>query len=415
MDARLVCGLRYFSRDTGVAFPQYAADVMTAKAEEAEFGGFVDTSGASGAVPGAGVAAWNDFNATAKAARDSLSSSARIEIPDRMFVVWVVTAYLLVLVPGNWLVFRSLGRVEWAWAAAPVIALLCTGTVIKLARLDIGFARSLTEIAVLEIQGDYPRGHMTRYTALYTSLSTAYDLSMEDGGGQIQPFAQVATPNGFRLQLGEGYAPWEYHHGNEVTVPGYRVHSNSTRLLHSEQMVDFEGPLALQPSSDGDYTLTNRSGLALRGAGVIRKTPNGRLQTAWLGAVAPDADVPVRFGWALPDAAGADLWKQERDQSPVTAANAALGQLTLRPLIDLAQDAREMQPGQVRLVAWTDQEVPGLQIDPAAPQVQRATLVVANLSFGFERDPAPDVNCRADADRPIAARRRTRPMSPPVP
>ena len=34
----------------------------------------------------------------------------------------------------------------------------------------------VTEIAVVELHTGYPRAHVTRYTALYTSLSTTYDL-----------------------------------------------------------------------------------------------------------------------------------------------------------------------------------------------------------------------------------------------
>ena len=57
-------------------------------------------------------------------------------------MITVLIGYLFVLVPLNWLLFRVLGRVELAWAAAPVIAVVCTGLVVWLAQLDIGFARS---------------------------------------------------------------------------------------------------------------------------------------------------------------------------------------------------------------------------------------------------------------------------------
>ena len=34
----------------------------------------------------------------------------------------MLAIYLLVLVPLNWLVFWLIGKVEWAWIAAPLIA-----------------------------------------------------------------------------------------------------------------------------------------------------------------------------------------------------------------------------------------------------------------------------------------------------
>ena len=49
---------------------------------------------------------------------------AGISIPSRKFVVYVLSVCLVVLVPINWLVFRLMGRVEWAWVAAPIIAIV---------------------------------------------------------------------------------------------------------------------------------------------------------------------------------------------------------------------------------------------------------------------------------------------------
>jgi len=64
--------------------------------------------------------------------------------------------------------------------------------VVRLAQLDIGFARSQTEIAMLETYGGHPRGHLTRYTALYTSLATNYTLRSDDPATVILPFASDA-------------------------------------------------------------------------------------------------------------------------------------------------------------------------------------------------------------------------------
>src|SRR5262249_51652247 len=124
---------------------------------------------------GPGIAGWNDDSATAEVARNSLREAAGIVIPKADFVMEVLVLYLIVLVPINWILFRSVGHVEWAWIATPIIAVGGMAAVVKVAQLDIGFARSQTELALLEVQGGYPRGHLTRYTALYTSLSTTYD------------------------------------------------------------------------------------------------------------------------------------------------------------------------------------------------------------------------------------------------
>ena len=65
--------------------------------------------------------------------------------------------------------------------------------VVWLAQLNIGFARAETEVAVLEVQRGFSRGHLTRYIALYSSLSTTYDVHFDDPSAFAQPLALDRT------------------------------------------------------------------------------------------------------------------------------------------------------------------------------------------------------------------------------
>jgi hypothetical protein len=51
-----------------------------------------------------------------------------------------------------------------------------------------------------------------------------------------------------------------------------------------------------------------------------------------------------------------------------------------------------MRPGEIKLVAWTDEELPGLTIAPHSAQSRHAAVVVAHLSYGEEPLLRPDVN-----------------------
>ncbi len=423
LDPRLVCKLRYFTRDTGEkTLPAVEAAPMpySVAGRGAGVGAFDETALGDGEIIfGPDVASWCDFNAVAGAARQSLRKAAQIEIPERTFVVWVVGAYLLVLVPFNWAVFRLLGRVEWAWVAAPVIALACTVVVIRLAQLDIGFARARTEITVVETQGDYPRAHVTRYTALYTSLATRYQFHFDDPGAQIQPFPRVAKPSDFVLLPGQGRTRirYDYGYGRDLSMEGYRVRSNDTGLVHSEQMVDLGGGIALEQTPAGGDQLVNRTGFTLHGAGVVRiggadepeqrgpprlgtrdPGPSGNppVETAWVGTLEPGETALLRWSGARTEGG---FWRDERSDSPVVATGGEHGQLSLQTLIELAEDRNGMHPGDVRLVGWFEDTVAGLRIKPSAPQSRRATLVVANLRYGHAGDPLPDANTAADVTR----------------
>jgi len=387
LDADRITGVRYFVRDTGVPRASYGADIAS---------GQMGAYGFEESPPGPGRAAWNDFNPVAEKARAALLEAARIEIPKRDFVVWVIAGYLVVLVPVNWLVFRLLGRVEWAWVAAPVIAVACTALVIHLARLDIGFARARTEVAVLEIQGDYPRGYLTRYNALYTSLSESYNFAFDDPGALIQPLPEpkVTSPEQFELKYGEWYRRLRCERGEAVRMAGFGVSSNDRGFVHSEEIVELAGGLAVGGDSAGGFQLTNRTGLELKAAGVLWRDPLGTLYGTWLDRVAadPDEPVPLRFVPVDDPPEGSTVpWRTEREGSAL-APTRIRGELNLASLIELAQEAKSLDVGDMLLTAALDEPLPGMSVDPSSRQTRHAALVVAHLAYGFGPDPQPDVN-----------------------
>jgi hypothetical protein len=299
----------------------------------------------------------------------------------------VLLTYLTVLVPVNWAVFRAIGRVEWAWIAAPVITVAFAVGVVKLAQLDVGFVRTKSEVGVVELQAGYQRAHVTRYTALYTSLSTTYDLQFDDPGALVQPFASRSelltdqtrtTVNYRRTQSGQS--------GKAVVgLDGFVVNSNSQSMLHSEHMIDLGGGIMLQVLPDASRQVVNNTHLDLQGAGVIG--PEG---AAWIGKLAAGAAAKLEFK-PIEDA---DIWLEERDQTPVTARDAPPEVLNIRYLLQIAQYERD--PQETRLIAFTDEEIPGLVIEPASSQARFGNVVLAHLSYGVQPLPVRDVNSVLD-------------------
>ena len=393
--------LRYFSRDTGRRPVEVTVDAPTLQDEEegqSPYGVTLGDDSYGVVVPVMNFAAWNDFNGVADAARAALGDAAGIEVPDRSFVVWIVAGYLIVLVPLNWLVFKVLGRVEWAWVAAPIIAVACAIVVIRQAQLDIGFVRSESEIAIVEVQGDYPRGHVTRYTTFYTSLGTGYDFEFDELNTQILPFPTTGNPEDTGLKMGESPQRVSYRYGSQVQLEGLRVRSSSAQMTHCEQMLELGGPIQWLEPNPGMHRVVNRTGYQLRDAGVVRKTDDGRIVTAWLGTLDPEeaGDVAGRWQPADDGVATAGLWSERRNRVTQTGVGVGSGTLTLHPLIPLAETTEQMLPGDVRLVAWTDEPLPGMNVRPVAPQKRRVTLIVANLRYGFGDSPQPDERSRYD-------------------
>ena len=386
LDARLTSGLRYFSRDLGTD-TNYEVRI---RQDYNQFGLATEPEELVEPHLRGGVGAWNDFSPMANRARAALLEAAGIEIPKSRFVVLVLAAYLIVLVPLNWLFFQAMGRVEWAWAAAPVIAILCALSVVRLAQLDIGFARSRTEIAVLELQKDYPRAHLTRYSALYTSLSTTYDLRFDDLSSLAQPFP---TNYNFRLIPGQSRPTVTYRRQEDVRLSGLAISSNNTDMVHSEQMVELAGAIVLGKSSLGRSQVVNRTRLDLTDVGLVRKrTAEGgatRVDVCWIGDLPAGQSAPVGYGLYQ----GVEALADERNKA---AGQARGARLSLGRLFELADDPKysDFKPGEVRLVGRTTSPISGLQIRPEASQLQVETLIVVHLDYGKLPAPQPDVNTR---------------------
>jgi hypothetical protein len=382
------------------------------------------------AQPTSGVGGWNDFSGASDAARGLLDESAKIEIPKAGFVLKVLVVYLLVLVPLNWIVFWMLGRVEWSWAAAPVIAIVGAVCVIRLAQLNIGFVRSRTEIAILEVQGDYQRAHVTRYTTLYTSLSTGYQVSFEDPSAVSLPFV---VKEDFERNPNQWPQLVEFNRDRETVLSGIQVNSNSTEKVHSEHMLPLKGPISLVGDEVAGLRLKNASQFTLHDLGVIRRKNIAEVafEVAYVPELRPQTMVSLSFVPGVPYEPVADTqrgatqpatspgapgdeqnkerywapWIREWSQSVVMSTKQAAtdeekGVVRLNRLVDLAVRQLRLQPGEVRLVAWTSDELPGVRVSPRPAQNTTQTLVLAHLARGPLPTPQRDANISDDYKTP---------------
>ncbi len=229
-----------------------------------------------------GTAGWNDNSGISVAARETLKDAAGITPPSSGFVLKMIAGYLIVLIPVNYLVFRLIGRVEWAWIAAPIIAIAGAFTVAKMASLDIGFVRSNTQVGLLEIHNNYSRAHLTEYSALYTSLSTRYDVELDNITAQSMPFAANLTR---RFKEQETITGVTMQRARDNRLEGFQIRSNSTGMLHTEMMLELGGNIRLVSDAQGDWTIENQSQVNVSNAGVLYRDQANRLKFCWIGEI----------------------------------------------------------------------------------------------------------------------------------
>ncbi len=396
------------------------------------FGGYTDS-------PQSGVSGWNDNSGISQAARDTIKEAAGITPPSSDFVLKMLAAYLVVLVPINWLVFRLIGKVELAWVAAPFIAILGAVLVVKLASLDIGFVRSNTQIGLLEIHGDYPRAHVCEYSALYTSLSTRYNVDLDNPTAQSLPFARVDPNQHSRKE--ETLSQVKMRRTVKSSLEGFQIQSNSTGLLHTEFILDLDGILSCSFDDEGKpESISNGTLLGLNETGVVWRDMDAKYHLAWIGDLASGAVGDLELNpttknefaerWRRnpvfsSSARAADaIWNNNVNDSKPLPLESVLefpeladqinkyevrliqignSQERVEPVyskIDFREAYRTVNvqssvrigrmfdtvvenlvlaPGECRMIGLTDQRLGRTKFDPDATQTDQQTLVVAHL------------------------------------
>ncbi len=321
------------------------------------------------------VGEWLDEAALPRMSRGALEHASGIEIPGRRFVLTVIAAYVIALVPINWLICRfGIRRREWAWAVVPLIAIGFAVVVERAAAYDVGYDSACNEVDVLETFGDYPRGHLSRFASLYTTGRVKYAISYPD-----DPSALALPMNTGRAIRGEDVQQSVFQTTPVPTLDRFQVQPRSLAMFRAEQYANLPGTFTLKEEGE-TRSVVNGTEAELRDA-VVVDIGAKESRATYLGRVAPKGTVEVKgeasevkdFAATSPEG----LKKNEVDPAPF-----------LEMLVKSSLAGRPEEEGEVRLVAWVASPRAGQTIEPAVDLHQGFTLVVAHLKVGPTPDPA---------------------------
>jgi hypothetical protein len=317
-----------------------------------------------------GIADWRDSSKLPRMCRDVLEEASGITIPSSKFVFWVIFAYLIAVVPLNWLICRFVfNRREWAWVVVPVVALCFAVGVERLAARDIGYDTASDEVDILELHGGYPRGHLSRVVSLYTTGRSQFKISYPN-----EPTALALPMDSGRSIRGEDIARSIFESYPVPTLADFRVQPRSMSMFRAEQMVGLSG--AIQIEGEGNTRrLVNGSELELRDAVLIDLSGEKAGRERALGTIA--AGGSVELGQATGEGPAGDV-KVEPGPDP----NSVLKELRT------AWESREENKGELRLVAWVAGTPGGQVIEPPVDRRRGVTAVTVHLSAG--NPPSPD-------------------------
>lgn len=362
------------------------------------------------------MAAWNDQSDTVNVCVDLLRDQSGIEIPTSRVIVGWMCIYLLVLVPLNFIVFRFLGRLEWAWFSIPVIAVTGALWMAKSAQLDIGFSRSIHQVSLLEMPANGERGHLSSVAAIYNSLSSVYCASFDHQSSAasalpINDRATGSTNNSIELadnfgatRFGDtdGQIRWRESDDGTVGLTGIPIASNQVRMLHGEEMVDVG---RWQWSGD---RLVNRTSITWRDAWIVRRGADGKFESASLGTIDPETSVSVLFANSPADIRSEMPLGVERlmiSLANPAAIAAGACRLIARTGENSAKVQKETDTGAEEVTSdqnsdaskpslskQNDATLGSMRIEPAATQQRSCTVLLAHLEHPPLREEEKDAS-----------------------
>ena len=317
-----------------------------------------------------GVADWRDTSRFPTLCRELLEEASGITIPSADFVLKVILAYLIAVVPLNWLICRFvLNRREWAWVVVPLVALGFAIAVQRVAAYDVGFDSASDEIDVLEIQGEYHRAHLSRFASLYTNGRGNYSISYPNNNSALT----LPLDNGRSIR-GEDVTTSIWQSSPVPELMGLAVQPRSMSLFRSEELATLGGSIRIE-GEGAKRRLVNESELELRDATLIDFVKGGERREQYLGTIAAgsSADMTVPTSTPPPD-------RVEFAEGPDPN--------TILRAVRTTWERREENIGEIRMVAWVPRAMPGQVIDPPVDRARGFTAVLVHLRSG--PPPSPD-------------------------
>jgi hypothetical protein len=355
------------------------------------------------------VGEWRDGARIPRLSRDLLEEASGITIPSSRFVLQVIIAYLLAVIPLNWLICRFiLNRREWTWAVVPLVALAFAIGVERVAARDMGYEAACDEIDLLEIHGDYARAHLTRLASLYTTGRSRFAISYPN-----DPTALALPFDSGRSIRGEEVSSSTWQSYPVPSLVDFSVQPRSLSMFRAEQMLALGGPIRLEGDA-GKRQVVNGSDLELRDAILIDLANPNERRERWLGTIAAGASIDI-------DGPAQEEPPKRFETGPGPDANPFLKELRT------TREPGERNQGELRLVAWMAGTTAGQVIEPAVDRRRGFTAVMVHLRSGSPPSPdgmvynrlaggepavEPSYPTRKKSSRPGSAPRSTAPRIP---
>ncbi len=170
-------------------------------------------------------------------------------------------------------------------------------------------------------------------------------------------------------------------------ITRFPVRSNSTGVLHAEEMIDLGGRIEAKLSHEKEIqvTLENQTRCDVRDVWVCGMDRQGRWVEGALGDLRTGRDRSVRLDLGRVEDRWPTIWdsneltQRQTKERAVTDAKFNIGDLLESTLYSI-----EFRPGKLIALGWSEQSLGSLEISPVAKQQNRVMLVLIHLEAGVE-------------------------------
>jgi hypothetical protein len=180
--------------------------------------------------------------------------------------------YLILLIPGSYLLLKKLDKRELAWFTAPGLVLGFTVVSYLIALSIKGAALTVNRVAVLETQANTDQvagyGQMT----IYSTKRASYDIALGPPGEAGRPYHSAVPAEIFEISA-SALSDMTVEHDQTTKIRGAEVRLWDKRSFDSPVFTNLGGPVEMHTTSiDKSHvqvTVTNKTRYDLRDCALV--------------------------------------------------------------------------------------------------------------------------------------------------
>ncbi|MDP8245811.1 MAG: hypothetical protein P9L94_17140 [Candidatus Hinthialibacter antarcticus] len=193
------------------------------------------------------------------------------ELPSTKFIAMYLGLYIILVVPVNYLIFRRIGRLEWAWFTVPIWAIVFAVGVYYIGALRQQSSVTVNQISIVESRPNAKTAPSSTYCAIYSPVRKWYEIRFSS------PAAFPLAPERQNLMgrpqnnLSEEIINVHYEETDSF-ISDYLIHHWSQRVFKGLHTVSLGDGVDIDTSwEDGKLrgSITNNTGKTLEKATLM--------------------------------------------------------------------------------------------------------------------------------------------------